>query len=76
MKKYGPVLVQALLHRRSFLRNYAFTDFEEFWAVSVEAFFELPAELKACLPGLYKSLCKVLSQDPLSKRITRPEGRK
>lgn len=72
MQQYGPVLIQALIQRRSFLRNYAFTDFEEFWAVSVEAFFELPAELKIYLPGIYNTLCEVLNQDPLTDRKVIP----
>jgi MtfA peptidase len=67
-RQYGPVLIEALLHRRSFLRSYAFTNFEEFWAVSVEAFFELPAELKKYLPKIYMALCEVLNQDPLAEK--------
>lgn len=68
MQAYGPVLFQALITRRSFLRSYAYTNFEEFWAVSVEAFFEMPADLKAYLPGLYQALCEVLNQDPLTDK--------
>jgi MtfA peptidase len=68
MQQYGPVLIQTLIQRRSFLRSYAFTDFEEFWAVSVEAFFELPGELKTYLPGIYTALCEVLNQDPLNDK--------
>ena len=68
MQQYGPLLFQAILTRKSFLRSYAFTNFEEFWAVSVEAFFEIPADLKACLPGLYNAICEVLNQDPLSDK--------
>ena len=68
MQQYGPVLIQAFMNRRSFLRNYAFTDFEEFWAVSVEAFFEMPAELKQYLPGIFSTLCEVLNQDPLTEK--------
>lgn len=67
-QQYGPVLIQALMHRRSFLRSYAFTDFEEFWAVSVEVFFELPAELKKYLPGIFSTLSEVLNQDPITDR--------
>jgi len=69
---FGPALIQALLHRRSILRNYAFTNFEEFWAVSVEAFFELPQELKTYLPGIYHSLCEVLNQDPMTEKKVLP----
>jgi len=64
--------IQALLQRRSILCNYAFTHFEEFWAVSVEAFFELPQELKTYLPALYHSLCEVLNQDPLTEKKELP----
>lgn len=71
-RQYGPVLIEALLHRRSFLRNYAFTNFEEFWAVSVEAFFEIPSALKAAMPGLYHALCEVLNQDPLTEKKVLP----
>lgn len=67
-RHYGPALIEALLHRRSFLRSYAFTNFEEFWAVSVEAFFELPVGLKQHLPKIYDALCEVLNQDPLAKK--------
>jgi len=67
-QQYGPVLVEALLNRRSFLRGYAFTNFEEFWAVSVEAFFELPEGLKKQLPKIYNALCEVLNQDPLAEK--------
>ncbi len=66
-RQYGPVFIEALINRRSFLRSYAFTNFEEFWAVSVEAFFELPAELKKHLPKIYHALCEVLNQDPLAE---------
>ncbi len=69
-RHYGPVLIQALLHRRSFLRSYAFTNFEEFWAVSVEAFFELPEGLKKYLPNIYDALCEVLNQDPLAEKCS------
>lgn len=67
-RQYGPVLIEALLNRRSFLRSYAFTNFEEFWAVSVEAFFELPDGLKKQLPKIYTALCELLNQDPLAEK--------
>jgi MtfA peptidase len=35
----------------------------EFWATSVELFFEKPFELKTHYPDLYQSLCIVLNQD-------------
>jgi len=62
---FGPLMTQAIIERRSYLRGYAFTNFHEFWAVSVEYFFENPQELKDNLPQLFAILCDTLNQDPL-----------
>ncbi len=62
----GPVFASTIVTRRSYLRSYAFTNMQEFWAVSVEAFFENPAGLKQNMPELYGTLCDVLNQDPLT----------
>jgi hypothetical protein len=48
-----------------FLRKYAFTNKEEFFAVSVENFFERPAKFKTSLPELYQTLTTLLKQNPL-----------
>jgi len=71
----GPVFVQALLQRGSILRNYAFTNLQEFWAVSVEAFFEVPDILSKNLPQLYNALCDVLNQDPLTSGKVTSQGK-
>lgn len=62
---FGPLMTQAIVERRSYLRGYAFTNFHEFWAVSVEYFFENPQGLKDNLPQLYSILSDTLNQDPL-----------
>lgn len=62
----GPILADAITNRRSYLRSYAFSNLHEFWAVSVEAFFENPNGLKQNMPDLYDALCRVLNQDPLT----------
>jgi len=69
----GPEMIKWLTSRKSFLRPYAFTNFQEFWAVSVEAFFESPAEFKRQMPELYTSLSNVLNQDLLSPGIVLPQ---
>jgi Mlc titration factor MtfA (ptsG expression regulator) len=69
----GPEMAKWFTVRKSYLRPYAFTDFQEFWAVSVEAFFENPAELKQNLPSLYSCLCAVLNQDLLSPTVVLPQ---
>ncbi len=40
----------------------ALSNVNEFWATSVELFFEKPLDLKARHPELYKSICIVLNQ--------------
>jgi MtfA peptidase len=63
----GPILADVIARRRSYLRSYAFSNMHEFWAVSVEAFFENPDGLRRNMPDLYDALSKVLNQDPVSK---------
>lgn len=66
----GPILANVIANRRSYLRSYAFSNLHEFWAVSVEAFFQNPAGLKANMPELYEALCRVLNQDPVTQSKT------
>ena len=66
----GPILANVIANRRSYLRSYAFSNLHEFWAVSVEAFFDNPAGLKLNMPELYDALCRVLNQDPMTKNKT------
>jgi Mlc titration factor MtfA (ptsG expression regulator) len=71
----GPILADVIARRRSYLRSYAFSNMHEFWAVSVEAFFENPAELRRNMPDLYDALSNVLNQDPGSKtKLLKPES--
>lgn len=54
-----------LREENHFLRKYARTNQEEFFAVTVENFFERPAELKNALPSLYQAMAQLLNQDTL-----------
>ena len=56
------------------LDEYATTNFEEFWAVCVETFFEKPEKFREGLPELYVAVCEVLNQDPLRKDIFLDKG--
>src|SRR5258707_5813978 len=47
------------------LGEYAAVNYHEFWAVSVETFFENPVCLKHELPELYQAMVDLLRQDPL-----------
>lgn len=53
----------------TFLRDYAFTNRHEFFAVSVEHFFEAPNEFREKLPELYGLLKNLLQQDTASERM-------
>jgi Mlc titration factor MtfA (ptsG expression regulator) len=50
------------------LDPYAATNYQEFWAVSIETFFEKAHAFKKQLPELYRALCILLNQDPLTPR--------
>lgn len=47
------------------LGTYAATNYQEFWAVCVENFFERPTSFKIQLPDLYAAMCNLLNQDML-----------
>ncbi|MCX6318566.1 MAG: zinc-dependent peptidase [Bacteroidetes bacterium] len=47
------------------LDDYGATNFDEFWAVCVETFFEAPDTFKSQMPDLYLSIAELLNQDPL-----------
>jgi MtfA peptidase len=61
---FGPALADVMVSKRSYLRTYAFLNLQEFWAVSVEAFFENPRGLKDNMPRLYSVIAEILNQDP------------
>jgi len=46
--------------------DYAMKNFQEFWAESIEIFFESPARMNIHYPDLYAMLCDLLCQDPLN----------
>ena len=56
--------------RKSIFRKYASENVYEFFAVSIEYFFEDAVEFKAELPNLYRHLCLLLNQDPAENKFT------
>ena len=46
--------------------EYANTNLQEFWAESVELFFEKPAAMQQCYPSVFDAMKKVLNQNPLN----------
>jgi len=60
--------------RKTILGDYAGTNYHEFWAVSVEVFFENPIRLKHELPLLYDSMARLLKQDPMELFLNARRG--
>jgi hypothetical protein len=71
-----PIFMDMQNGETNLLNNYAATDYNEFWAVSVETFFEQSLKMKTSMPELYAALCNLLNQDPLlpEKLLTIPEN--
>jgi hypothetical protein len=61
-----PVFERMQAGETTILDSYAATNYQEFWAVCVETFFERSTPFKRQLPELYFSLCTLLNQDPLT----------
>jgi hypothetical protein len=47
--------------------EYAMKNFQEFWAESVEIFFEKPQVMRSAYPDLYAAISDLLNQDPAEK---------
>ncbi len=66
-----PVYQEMQRGRRTILGEYAATNYHEFWAVSVEVFFENPIRLRHELPELYAAMTVLLKQDPYAVLVSR-----
>ncbi|MFN5371444.1 MAG: zinc-dependent peptidase, partial [Bacteroidia bacterium] len=53
------------IRNHPFLRQYAATNIDEFWAVCVEHFYEAPEEFCRQLPELYQAMCAILALNPM-----------
>jgi Mlc titration factor MtfA (ptsG expression regulator) len=58
----------------SVLREYAWTNRAEFFAVATESFFCTPGRLRAGKPALYQALRDFYRQDPAGERLSRFTG--
>jgi hypothetical protein len=63
-----PIFADMQGGNRNLLGEYAAVNYHEFWAVSVETFFENPVCLRQDLPELYQAMISLLRQDPLQIR--------
>lgn len=60
-----PIFERMQYNHKNVLGAYAATNYHEFWAVSVEVFFENPIRLRHELPELYNAMKSLLRQDPI-----------
>ena len=63
-KTARPIFANLQTGNSELLDKYGATDYNEFWAVSVETFFEEPDQFYQKLPELYMAMCELLNQDP------------
>ena len=61
-----PIFERMQAGETNLLDPYAATNYQEFWAVCIETFFERSTTFKRQLPELYAALCALLNQDPLT----------
>lgn len=52
--------------KKDLYTEYANTNLQEFWAESVELFFEKPAELKSHYPDVFEAMKLLLNQNPMN----------
>jgi Mlc titration factor MtfA (ptsG expression regulator) len=60
-----PIFNGMQVGEKNMLGDYASTNYHEFWAVSVEVFFENPVRMRHELPTLYEAMSSLLKQDPV-----------
>lgn len=59
-----PLFARMQQGEQTLLGSYATLNYDEFWATSVEVFFEKPVQMSRELPELYKVMCLLLRQNP------------
>lgn len=70
-----PIFERMQAGETNLLDAYAATNYQEFWAVCIETFFERSNAFRKQLPELYTSLCSLLNQDPLTaEKILQADG--
>ena len=61
-----PIFQRMQAGETTLLDPYAATNYQEFWAVCIETFFERANFFQRLMPELYSALCILLNQDPLT----------
>ncbi len=63
-----PIMLEVRSSSLHFFRQYGGTNIQEFWAVTIETFFEQPFEFRAQYPRLYNATVAMLNQDPCARQ--------
>lgn len=58
--------VYSFKHQNTLFSDYAFKELQEFWAESVEIFFEKPQQMQQLYPELFEIMCNLLQQNPIN----------
>ncbi len=58
--------VYCFKHQNTLFSDYAFKELQEFWAESVEIFFEKPQQMQQFYPELFEIMCNLLQQNPIN----------
>jgi Mlc titration factor MtfA (ptsG expression regulator) len=67
LKIATPVMIAVAESDDHFFRKYGATNIHEFWAVTVETFFEQPKEFNAHYPDRFRATCAMLNQWPFAQ---------
>jgi len=62
-------LLHEQLNKETMFDSYALRNKDEFWATSIELFFERAGPPQQKHPQLYTSLCDILNQNPLATEM-------
>jgi Mlc titration factor MtfA (ptsG expression regulator) len=66
-KHATPIFTELRKVENHFFRKYGGTNMHEFWAVTIETFFEQPIEFRQKYPALYRATALMLNQDPCKR---------
>jgi len=65
--KEGETIFSKRSQQPLLFRDYAFRNMQEFWAESIEIFFEQPEYMQRIYPDFFNLIAKLLRQDPRNK---------
>lgn len=67
MSHANQIMLEVRQNENHFFRKYGGTNIHEFWAVTIETFFEQPKEFRTQYQSLYDATSAILNQDPCAR---------